>query len=207
MKLAISNIAWEKSQDESSYALLRELGFCGLEIAPTRVLAENPYNHLPDAEKWSLELKRKYGLEVASVQSVWFGRDERLFGKSEERESLMRYTEAAIDFAAVVGSRNLVFGCPRNRTIPDEMPSDEAEKIAVDFFERLGEYAWKRNTVLAIEANPPIYHTNYLNTTAEAFELVKKIDSGGIRLNVDMGTILQNGENIEFLGDKADGFY
>ena len=39
--------------------------------------------------------------------------------------------------------------------------------------------------MLAMEANPPIYNTNYINTDSEAFALVKKIDSKGFLVNLD----------------------
>ena len=49
MKLAISNIAWTKEKDESMYAHLLQKGFQGLEIAPTRLFSERPYEHLKEA--------------------------------------------------------------------------------------------------------------------------------------------------------------
>ncbi|MEG0092419.1 MAG: TIM barrel protein, partial [Oscillospiraceae bacterium] len=66
---------------------------------------------------------------------------------------------------------------------------------AVNFFKELGEYALCHNTVLALEANPAIYNTNFLNTTAEACEFCKEIGSEGVKINIDFGTILHNKEN------------
>ena len=36
MRLAVSNIAWPAEHDSAAYALLREAGVTGLEVAPTR---------------------------------------------------------------------------------------------------------------------------------------------------------------------------
>lgn len=56
---------------------------------------------------------------------------------------------------------------------------------------------------LAIEANPPIY-TNYLNGTAEAFALVKRLDNPGLAVNLDLSTMLAQGENLQdFLMDLS----
>ena len=43
MKLSMSNIAWKEEQDAYIYENMRELGFDGLEIAPTRIFQEMPY--------------------------------------------------------------------------------------------------------------------------------------------------------------------
>ena len=43
------------------------------------------------------------------------------------------------------------------------------------FFNILGDYAKLKNTVIALEANPDIYGTNFINTTKEAFSFVKKL--------------------------------
>ena len=53
---------------------------------------------------------------------------------------------------------------------------------------------------LAIEANPPVY-TNYLNGTAEAFALVKRLDNPGLAVNLDLSTMLAQGESLQSFVD------
>lgn len=56
---------------------------------------------------------------------------------------------------------------------------------------------------LALEANSPRY-TNYLNTTAEVFALVKKLGNPGLAVNLDLGAILDNGERLrDFAADLS----
>ena len=50
-----------------------------------------------------------------------------------------------------------------------------------------------------MEANPPIYQTNYINDTLSALKLVKKVGSRGFLLNLDVGTMLANSESVEIL--------
>ena len=99
MKLAISNIAWDPLQDETVYSLMKAYGFSGLEIAPTRILPETPYERLVEAEHWKTVLTETYGFTVPSIQSIWYGRQEKLFGTDKERQQLFAYTKKAIDFA------------------------------------------------------------------------------------------------------------
>ena len=74
MKLAISNLAWSNDQDEIVYNWMNELGFSGLEIAPTKIFPETPYNKIPEAINWSSELKLRYNIDIASVQSIYYQR-------------------------------------------------------------------------------------------------------------------------------------
>ena len=48
-QLAISNIAWQKDEDETVYAAMQQAGFTGLELAPTRIFSEAPYENLTSA--------------------------------------------------------------------------------------------------------------------------------------------------------------
>lgn len=198
-KMSISNIAWYKSLDEQVYKLMKENGFSGLEIAPTRIFQEMPYDRLTEAAIWANELKRKYGFIISSMQSIWFGRQEKIFGTEEERNVLVNYTKKAINFAVAINCKNLVFGCPRNRSVPDG--GDKA--IGIRFFKEVGDYAYSKGTVIGIEANPQIYNTNYINETFKAFELIEQVNSRGFLLNLDLGTMLQNEEPIDELKGKV----
>ena len=119
MKLSVSNIAWEAKDDKYIYQKMKDLGFSGLEIAPTRIISESPYDHIVEAQTFAESIKTDYGFSISSMQSIWYGIQDKIFGTEEERARLTAYTKKAIDFAEAIGCRNLVFGCPRNRTIPE----------------------------------------------------------------------------------------
>ena len=189
MKYSISNIAWDKAHDFEMYTFLQSVGMDGIEIAPTR-LFENPYENLEQAQLYATMLFNRFGLSISSMQSIWYGKSGNIFNK-EEAKALSDYTKKAMDFANATGIKNLVFGCPKNRSIPEGAKEDDV----LEFFYDLGEYAKSCNTVLALEANPVIYNTNFMNTTTQAAEFCKKVGSEGVKLNVDFGTILYNKEN------------
>ena len=200
MKLSISNIGWETENDTHVYALMEKYGYLGLEIAPTRIFPENPYGKVTEAAEWSRLLKQEHGFGISSMQSIWFGRQEKLFGTQEERGILADYTKQAIDFAAAIGCGNLVFGCPRNRNCPKGADLDKA----ILFFREIGDYAASKGTMIGMEANPPIYNTNYINDTASALTLIQQVGSKGFLLNLDVGTMVQNGENTAILEGQVD---
>lgn len=192
MKLSISNIAWGKEQDIEMYEYLSEVGFDAIEIAPTRIFEEKPYEKLEEAKRFAKGLEEKYKLKISSMQSIWYGRAEKIFGSKEERKALIEYTKKAIDFAHTIDCGNLVFGCPKNRNI--NTPEDY--KTAIEFFKEIGEYAKQKNTVFAIEPNPTIYNTNFINKTEEALKIVKEISCDAVKVNLDLGTVIENEEDI-----------
>lgn len=226
MKLSVSNIAWDAGYDNEMYALLEKYRFDGLEIAPTRIFPEHPYERLREAESFSQWIYEKHGLVISSMQSILYGHSERIFGSDNERTILYDYMLKAVDFAAVTGCGNLVFGCPRNRTLMEGEDPD----TAVEFFSGLAEYAASKNIAIGFEANPVIYNTNFINDTASAFEFIEKVRnygvnasegltsdlvkntdgvnvgktvSGGLKVNLDLGTMIYNNEDADIIKGKV----
>ena len=73
-----------------------------------------------------------------------------------------------------------------------------------DMVKEIGRYAYERNVVFAVEPNPPIYGTNFLNTTVQAIQFVRKLNQSGIGINIDIGTMIYNREGIELLEENMD---
>ncbi|MCD7895203.1 MAG: sugar phosphate isomerase/epimerase [Planctomycetaceae bacterium] len=192
IKLAVSNIAWPASDDLEMYSYLSDRGYAGLEIAPTRIFPDNPYSYLNEATKFAADLKDAYGLKIVSLQSIWYGRTERIFATSFEREALIAYSRKAVEFCVAAGCPTLVFGNPKNRNLPDGL----SWHSAIKFFKNLASYASSKDCAYAIEPNPTIYGTNFLNYTADAFSFSQELGVNGFQVNLDFGTIIQNGEKI-----------
>ena len=196
--LSASNIGWPKEYDEAVYAALQAAGFAGVEIAPTRIFPAPPYDNLSAAVLFGGYLHQKYGLAVPSMQSIWYGQTGNIF-VPEEAEALLAYTEEAFALAIALHCPSLVFGCPKNRRRPEGADPAAAEA----FFDKAGRLAMRYGVRLALEANSPRY-TNYLNTTAEVFALVKKLGNPGLAVNLDLGAILDNGERLrDFAADLS----
>lgn len=197
IKLAASNIGWAAQDDEQVWQLMKELGYQGLEIAPTRVFPDRPYDNLPGIALFAGVMYQNYGLTIPSMQSIWYGRQGNIF-EPEQAQELAEYTFDAFRFAQSCHCPSLVFGCPRNRSVPPGHDPKEADL----FFSRLAMAAHQCGTSLALEANPPIYNTNFLNTTREAFDLVRRLGLPGLSVNLDLGTVIQNGEQLrDFAND------
>ena len=198
MRLSISNIGWTSEYDEEMYRFLADNDYFGLEIAPTRIFPQAPYDRLDDARNFLKHIK-EYNLSVTSIQSIWYGVTDSIFGTDSQRQGLVEYTKKSIDFANVLECPNIVFGCPKNRAIPPHMTPDEYLPISHAFFEAVCAYASQKGVFISIEPNPPIYNTNFINTSKEAFDFCASLRSVDLMVNFDLGAMIYNGEDMNIL--------
>jgi sugar phosphate isomerase/epimerase len=197
MKLAVSNIAWAPNDRDAAYERLRSAGIAGLEIAPSLFFSEASDAFAPDEREAYAALRpmRRAGLELVSMQSLLFGvNGAALFEGPDKLEEFQNGIGRAIALAGRFSIPNLVFGAPRQRNIPDDLPRSDAEALALDAFRRLGDLAASVNVRLGMEANPVAYGTNFLNTVGEASTFVERLDHPYVTLILDVGALQMNGE-------------
>lgn len=193
LKIAASNIGWSRADDARVLARMAELGFSGLEVAPTRVFEDEPYSRKAGFAKWAADVEAEHGLSVCSMQSIWRGRAESIFD-GEGAAALLAYTGEACAFAEAGHVGNLVFGCPGNRSVPQGRGGSEA----APFIEACGSLAAASGAVFALEANPPMYGTNFLNTTTEVADFLDAMgEAPGLGLNLDVGAMVCAGEGAD----------
>lgn len=190
-KLSASNIGWAKTDDARVLRRMKALGYKGLEVAPSRLFGDTPYTHRSSAAMLSIAMRKEFDFDIPSMQSIWFGMDGNLF-LPEDQAALLDKTNCAFKFAKAMQCRSLVFGCPRARNVPEGHNPEEADI----FFRASARVAKSYGGKLAMEANPPIYNTNFLNTTKECFDYVKKLGEEGLSVNFDLGTVIYNEENL-----------
>lgn len=111
LRLAASNIGWAEPDDPMILSLMKELGYTGLEAAPTRLVGEAPYTKLEQAARLASRLRKEYSLCIPSLQSIWYGQRGSLFDPADAPH-LADYTCRAVDFAAAISCPSLVFGNP-----------------------------------------------------------------------------------------------
>jgi sugar phosphate isomerase/epimerase len=192
IRIAVSNIAWEPSEDDVIADLLRREGVLGVEIAPTK-WREKPLEATAAEIASYRRAWAERGLEISSLQALLFGRpDLQLFGPS--RRDLSDYLRRVIELGSALGARALVFGSPKNRLRGSLSPAD-AMASATEFFSDIADYATGHGVVIAIEANPPEYGGDFVTRTSEAAELCRAIASPGVGVNGDLGGITMSGDN------------
>jgi sugar phosphate isomerase/epimerase len=184
MRIGISNVAWNREEDEKLLALLPELGVEALEVAPTR-LWDDPFG-APLAA-----YRARAGLPIVALQSLLYGYPElRLFDESRPRT--LEHLKRMCDVAAALGAAVLVFGSPENRRRGDLEPA-EAFAQARLFFSALGAYAADAGVCVCIE---PLPMTDFVCTVAEAAELAAAVGSPGFDVHLDSAVLQETGERI-----------
>ena len=204
MILAMSNIAWPTELSVAAYAAMTRIGVNGLEIAPGILFSgsDDPFRPTrAEIERAMVDITSA-GLRLISMQSLIYGIEgAELFGDADAQARFLRGMNRAVDLAGELGIPNLVFGSPKQRNVPAGMTPDTAEDKAAKLFFKLGERAAAARTVIAIEANPRAYGTNFLNTHEQAFAFVARVSHPAIRLVLDLGAMFLNGESVrELLG-------
>ncbi|MCR4264088.1 MAG: sugar phosphate isomerase/epimerase, partial [Candidatus Roizmanbacteria bacterium] len=206
MKLAISNIAWNKNEDEEVRDILQKQHISAIEIAPGMIW-DDPVKTSPDDIKTYRVFWNKAGIHIVAMQGLLFGHaDLKLFDDTSSRKRMYDYLAKIIELASSLEIQSLVFGSPKNRIIPDGMSETNARDIAFDFFNSLGYVAQKHHVFICIEANPQSYGTNFLNTTDEVVRFIKDLAHPHIRLQLDIGAMTVNNEEYQSTINKAIPF-
>ena len=198
MKLSVSNIAWNESFNDTIYEYLAQEDYTGIEIAPKKIFPNFPDVNPDELIEFKNSINKKYHLIISSMQGIWYGITENIFSSAQERAFLLDYTKKIIISAEYLECKNIVFGCPKNRAFAGKLDNG----IAESFFYELGCYAEKHNTVIALEPNPIIYNTNFLNTTKDVIDFISNANCYGLKINVDLGTIIYNNEKLDNIIDN-----
>ena len=194
MRLAISNIAWDTSEDILVAKLLNKFGIDAIDIAPSKYFPDLAKIRDADVEKVRLWWA-DYGIEIIGMQGLLFGTTGlNLFGTRECQEAMLNHLQKVFLIGGGLGATKMVFGSPKNRDrglLSDEQTLEQA----INFFTRLGNYAQECGVTVCLEPNPKRYGANFMNTSAETAMIVKAVSHKAIRMHFDMGALTINGES------------
>lgn len=175
--IAPSVTAYQGSLEET-FSALGALGYDGVELMTLD----------PKKLDWN-EVKStadKYGLAVVLVcTGEVFGQLGLSFADPDEavREHAIERVCGIIDFAGFLGA-NVNLGRVRGQ-YRDNVPGKQTWDWAVDAFRRISDHARGKGVILALET-VTIMQTNFINTVAEAIEMIKDVDRENFRMMADV---------------------
>ena len=194
MRIAVSNIAWERPEDEAVAELLGRYALDAIDLVPGKYFAD-------PATATELEIRavRQWwssrGIAITGMQALLFGTTGfNLFGPPPSRNAMLQHMGAICRVAAGLDATNLVFGSPRNRD-RGQLDEVEAVVVAATFFRELGDVAARCGVCICLEPNPARYGANFMTTSAETARMVELIDHPAIRMQFDTGSLAINGED------------
>ncbi len=185
MKLALCNEVLAGHDFAAQCAIAAALGYDGLEVAPF-TLGKEP-GQLPAAERRSLRRTaedaglRITGLHWLLVTPKGLSITDR---DPDVRARTVSVIEDLVELCADLGGSVLVHGSPAQRSIgPDDDPQ-EARQRALDVLGFAARAAERAGVVYCLEPLAP-NETNFVNTVAEAAEIVRAIGSPAFRTMID----------------------
>ena len=196
MRLAISNIAWDVSEDASIANLLKQFKIDAIDIAPGK------YFPLPQqaSDQEIAAVKHAWserGMQITGMQALLFGATAlQLFASDESRAAMRAHLTAICRIGAGLGAQRLVFGAPKNRD-RGHLSDQQTLDIAIPFFRQLGNIAAEHQVLICVEPNPACYGCNFMTHSMETAALLSEIAHPAIKMQLDTGTITINGEDIE----------
>lgn len=101
----------------------------------------------------------------------------------EVRREAIERTKEIIDFASFLGA-NINIGRIRGG-YRAEFSKGETENLAVEAFRQVSDYAITKNVSIALES-VTIMQTNFINTLAEAADMVDRVDRPNFKLMMDI---------------------
>ncbi|MBC7489491.1 MAG: sugar phosphate isomerase/epimerase, partial [Glaciimonas sp.] len=194
MRLAVSNIAWDISEDEAIATLLQRHSVDAIDIAPGKYFLQ------PDqATDTDIRLVKDWwaerAIEISGMQALLFGTSGfNVFGAADVQAALLKHLDAVCRIGGELGARRVVFGSPKNRD-RSGLSDVEAMAVAISFFRRLGDIAASHGIIMCLEPNPPCYGANFMTTSVETAQVVAHIDHPAIRMQFDTGALAINGED------------
>lgn len=192
-QLAISNIAWDKNDEFDVFNLLYKLNIINIELAPTKIF-NNIYNCTDnDIFEYSKKLS-SYTLIPRVFQSILYGENNLQVFDYNTYEQFFKRLDRIAYIANKMRVKVLVFGAPKNR-----IRNNKEYNIAINFFREVNDIVKQYNCIIGVEANPPIYNCDFLNTTSEVIQFIKDVNRENIQLHIDTGAILINKEDLDIL--------
>lgn len=186
MRFAVCNEMFQDWPLDDVFRLVAEAGYAAVELAPF-TLAETIFDLPVERRRQIRRSARDHGLEIAGLHWLLVGPPGLHVNHPdpEVRARTVGYLEELIRACADLGGRVLVFGSPKQRWVLPEVSYAEATKLALATFGACARAAEANGVVFCLEALPAP-EANFMTTTAEVVELVRQIDSPGLRMVLDV---------------------
>jgi len=202
MRLALCNEVIREMPFERQCHWAAATGYEGLEVAPY-TLGDDPHLLPPAARAEARRAAADAGIAIAGLH--WLLVTPRGLsitnGDPAVRARTLSVIERLVDLCAELGGTYLVHGSPQQRRLPDGAEAAAARARGAEAFARAGEVAARSGVVYCVEPLAP-GETNFVNTIAEAAEIVRAVGSPALRTMIDCSAA-QQGER-EPVADLID---
>lgn len=191
---------WEKQCD-----LIAEIGYKGIELAPF-AFADSPAEISAEQRAFLKQTAEDRGLEIIGLHWL-LAKTEGLHLTTSDagvRQKTADYLIELGDLCADLGGDLMVFGSPFQRNVEEGMSREQAYANAAEVFQKCLPAIAKRGVRICME---PLTtkETDFVNTCAEAQELIDMVEADNFVLHQDVKAMLgAETESIPELIKKYD---
>ena len=186
MRFAICNELFEGWPWERVCEFARGLGYEGLEVAPF-TLADSAEQVTPQRRRELRAAAEARGVEVLGLHWLLVKPPGLYITHPDAavRRRTSEYFRQLVNLCADLGGKVMVIGSPKQRNLMPGVSRQQAMAFAEEVFRPVLDPAAKRGVTLAFEPLGPA-ETDFVNTAAEAIELIRRLDHPAFRLNLDV---------------------
>ncbi len=140
-------------------------------------------------------LDLKLDLPFYSMQSITYGQHFNIFSP-HDWQIAVAHLRKVINLAKKHDVKRIVFGCPKNRRIPEGMINQSSYTRAISFFQTIVDITNLDNSdcIICIENNSTQYGCNFLITPEQVEHFVRQVNRKSIKMMIDTGNAIM--ENI-----------
>jgi sugar phosphate isomerase/epimerase len=196
MKFALCNEMFGGPPTEAVCAVVRELGYEGIEIAPF-TLAQSAQDITAKQKREVRQAATDSGLEVVGLHWLLAGPsglhittpDDTTWRKTKDYFSIL------LDLCSDLGGKVLVLGSPKQRSIIEGQTKEGAWKRAAEVFSSVLDKAKRLNLTICLEPLSPV-ETNFINTVAEGMKMVRQINHPNFKIHLDVKAMCSEGKPV-----------
>ena len=206
MKFAICNELFEGWEWDKVCDFVRGLGYTGLEVSPF-TLADSAEEVTPQRRTELRRAAESRGVEVLGLHWLLVKPPGLYITHPDAavRARTSDYFCGLVDLCADLGGKVMVIGSPKQRSLLPGVKRDRAWDYTKEVFRPVLDPAARRGVTLAFEPLGPA-ETDFVNTVAEATQLVDELAHPSFRINLDVKAMSSEKASIPDVIRSAKGY-
>ncbi|MBN2452420.1 MAG: sugar phosphate isomerase/epimerase [Lentisphaeria bacterium] len=190
---------------DAALRLAADVGYEGIEVAPF-TLAEDARSVAAGERARIRAAAEQRGVRIIGLHWLLVSPAGLYINhpSAEVRQRTLDYLRALVCLCGDLGGDRMVIGSPKQRNVLPGCDPEQARQWAVDTFRALLPDAEERGVTLCLE---PLARseTNFVNTVAQALELVAEIDHPRFRAHLDVKAMCDEGRPLGTIIREAAG--
>lgn len=199
MKFAICQELFEGWDWDRQCRFIAETGYTGIEVAPFALSGPPAALTAADRQLYRTVAER-HGLEIIGLH--WLLAKTQGYhltsADPEVRRATSDYLAELADLCADLGGTIMVFGSPAQRNLREGVSRAEGLERATEVFRGALPRVAERGVTICMEPLTP-KETNFINTCADAAELIERVAHPHFMLHQDVKAMLSEAESIPAL--------